>query len=82
MKIKVLMNLGRGLPDYKDQQIVELDDSEGQALIDKGLAVKIEAIPKKPKITAPAPDPVDLTVENSDTMKRFKAKGRKPKRDE
>ena len=81
MKIEVLRNLGPGLPKYLEGQVVEVDEKQGQELIDLGLAV-IKAIPKKPNITAPAPDPVDLTVENSDSMKRFKAKGRKPKRDE
>ena len=79
MKIKVLANLGRGLPDYKEQQIVEVDDEAGQALIDQGLAI-IHGVPKKPKITAPAPEPVDLNEENSDTVKRYKAKGKESKK--
>ena len=83
MKIEVLRSIGRNagpdLPKYLEGQVLDVDEKEGQELVDLGLAV-IHAIPKKPKITAPAPEPVDLNEEDSDTVKRFKAKGKESKK--
>ena len=39
MRIKVLRNLGRGLPPYKENQVVEVDEAEGKRLVDAKLAV-------------------------------------------
>jgi len=82
MEITVLRNLGPGLPDYKEGQVVEVNDKEGDDLIKAGLAL-IKGIPKKPKITAPAlpkgDDPTVLDSDSSDSQKRFKEKSTKRK---
>lgn len=38
MKLTILRNLGRGLPDYTEGQTVDVDDHEAQELLEKGLA--------------------------------------------
>jgi hypothetical protein len=54
MKVQVLRNLGSGLPAYTEGQIV--DSSDGQMLVERGLAVAIdepkpiEAVAQKPAI--------------------------------
>lgn len=47
MKIKVLRNLGAGLPDYTEGQEVCVEDNEGRALCKRGLAVLLEETPVK-----------------------------------
>ena len=58
MKIRVLRNLGKGLPPYKEGQIVDCPTEEAQALIDRKLAVadttKKAAEPKPETETKPS----------------------------
>lgn len=50
MKIRVLRNLGRGLPDYHEGQEVEVKEAVGEELARQGLAVILSApAPKKRK---------------------------------
>lgn len=60
MRIKVLRNLGRGLPSYKEGQVVEVESAEGEKLCKLNLAEvvesKLKAVPAKPA-TAEAKEP-------------------------
>jgi hypothetical protein len=38
MKIKILRNLGRRLPPYKEGEVLDLPDREAESLVKKGLA--------------------------------------------
>lgn len=51
MQIKVLRNLGRGLPPYKEGQVVTVSDTVGADLVKRDLARVIEAIPKEERTT-------------------------------
>ncbi len=63
MRIKVLRNLGAGLPDYQEGQTVDCSESEAKSLAQKGLAEIIEKpaahAKSKPakKETTPEPKP-------------------------
>ncbi len=50
VKVKILINLGRGMPDYTEGQVIETGDAEGLALLGAGLAEMIE--PSKPVVKA------------------------------
>lgn len=60
MKIRVLRNLGRSLPQYTEGQVVEADDDVAVSLVAKGLAVQLEqkkpvkAVPSEPVKAKPA----------------------------
>ena len=50
MKVKILRNLGAGLPDYQEGQEVDTKTAkEGQDLIDAGLAVPLTAKSQEPR---------------------------------
>ena len=75
MRIKVLRNLGRDLPPYKENQVVDVSDAEGERLIKLSLAEQtdeaispgeIHAVPAKPAIARAAA--VEKTAE--DTSRR------------
>lgn len=56
MKIRVLRNLGKDLPDYREGQEVEVRDALGEELAKKGLAEIVSAsAPKKTKKSEPKP---------------------------
>lgn len=54
MRIKVLRNLGRGLPSYKEGEVVDVEPAEAARLCKLNLAEvvesKIKAVPAKPAI--------------------------------
>lgn len=55
MKIRVLRNLGRGLPDYCEGETRDVDDNEGGSLVKRGLAICLDA-PPVVKAVAPKPE--------------------------
>ena len=52
MRIEVLRNLGRDLPDYFEGQVVDVEDEEGNQLVQLGLAEVIKAVPDSAAIKA------------------------------
>lgn len=58
MLIRVNRNLGAGLPNYTEAQVVDVCDEEGEMLCKRGLAVQIgvanpaaiQAVPPEPEI--------------------------------
>lgn len=77
MKIQILRNLGRDLPDYLEGQIVEVADDVAQELIGRGLAVpkqKLRGVPAEPAKAIP-PEEVEGSVEEAEAdVKAYKAK--------
>lgn len=81
MKIRVLRNLGRGLPDFTEGQVVDVADEVAQALIDRFLAEAIEpklkAVPPEPQLKA-VPDEGSVEKATADVESyRDKVKGKK-----
>lgn len=58
MKIKVLRNLGRGLPCYCEGETRDVEDNEGKLLVKRGLAICLDA-PPVVKAVAPKPEIAD-----------------------
>lgn len=56
MKYKILRNLGIGLPDHREGEVVTLDEEMATKLILKGLAVPVEikGVPKPKTEAKPA----------------------------
>ena len=52
MRVRVLRNLGRGLPDYREGQAVTVSEAEGKRLLSAGVVEIIEATPAKPTVKA------------------------------
>ena len=48
MKIKVMRNLGKGWPSYKENEVVDADDAVAEKLIQACLAEPIKTVPKSP----------------------------------
>lgn len=55
MRIRVLRNLGRGLPPLKEGQVADVDDAMGEKLVRQRLAEQIHSVVQKP-IRAIPPD--------------------------
>jgi hypothetical protein len=62
MKIRVLRNLGKGLPKYFEGESYDVDDTQGEDLIKKGLAEPvasetpaIRGVATPPEIAEPKP---------------------------
>lgn len=77
MKVKALINLGRGLPKLAEGQVAEVDRETAEALIRRGLVESVEAKSKskaKPKtekiekIEATPPEPIK-GVDDNETVK-------------
>ena len=62
MKVKVLINLGRGLPDLSEGEVADVDNETAEMLIRRGLAQSVEpkskAKPKAEKLKATPPEPI------------------------
>lgn len=60
MWIKILRNLGAGLPDYKEGQVVDAEDKLAGELLRRRLAEHAEAKASKPPKPAPKAEPAPL----------------------
>ena len=81
MRIKVLRNLGYGLPDYTEGQVVDVEQELGESLCQRGLAEQIiQAVPQSPlKAVPPVPEIGSVEQAEADLKTyRNKQKGRKP----
>lgn len=56
MKLRILRNLGSGLPDFREGEVRDVDDETASKLIDARLAVAVDG--RKPPQPAP-PQPVE-----------------------
>lgn len=72
MKIKVLRNLGAGLPRYAEDQVVDAETGLAKQLIAQGLAIPLED--SKPEPSAPEPSKKAATLT---TKSETKGEGKK-----
>lgn len=88
MRIQVLRNLGEGMPNYKERQVVDTSDDEGSMLVGKGLAVALDGserqvmrgVPQRPAIrTAPRRDTVQTESVTTGSGSADAPKGSDPK---
>ena len=49
MKIRVLRNLGSGLPPFRENQVVDVGEEEAEALIGAGLAEAAAKVKRTPE---------------------------------
>lgn len=85
-RIKVLRNLGRGLPDFTEHQVVEVDDEVAADLCNRGLAEivtpTLKAVPQEPLKGIPPEEPAEGSVEKSEVdLKDYSHKARRAKAD-
>lgn len=72
-RIQVLRNLARDLPPYKEGQVCEVSDSEGQKLCSMTLAILLEQIPES--VTTQV---VEMVAEVAKTANEPEAKATEP----
>ena len=80
-RIRVLRNLGAGLPRLSEGQEVDVEDSDCQRLVDLGLAVLLRAVPPVADLIGVPPE--EGSVEHAtEKLKAYRARARRAKHQE
>ncbi len=70
MKIRILRNLGLGLPQYNEGQEIDLDDAAASDLVSKGLAEVVLRTVAVPSLTTSPPEPEPMHSAHHETKRR------------
>lgn len=80
MRIKVLRNLGRDFPAYKEGQEVDVNKETGEHLCSLGLATELHAVPPQPFKAVP-PEPENSVEKATAELEEYAAKSKGKKKD-
>lgn len=69
-KVKITRNLGQGLPDYKEGEVVNVSNADAEELIKKGYAMDAEEAAKAETESATRMEAVPKDVDTKEAKKK------------